>query len=237
MFERPHHQGVAKVLGALDGTLLCSNACLFGGGTAIALRYGEFRESVDIDFLVSYVDGYRRLRQLLTGPAGISGIVREGSTLNPTRAVRADQYGIRTMLEVDGHEVKFEIVLEARIELARPGPDDVVCGVATLAPLDMVVSKLLANSDRWADDGVFSRDLIDLAVMAERPALLRTAVMKAESAYGASLLVDLAKAIAQLKNRLGRLERRMQAMDIRMPSALMWQKIRALERRVSRSGR
>jgi hypothetical protein len=101
----------------------------------------------------------------------------------------------------------------------------------------MVVSKLLANSDRWADDGVFSRDLIDLAVMAPQPALLRAAVMKAESAYGASVLVDLTKAIAQMKNRLGRLERCMQAMDIRMPRALMWQKIRALERRALRSGR
>ena len=237
MFERPHHQGVAKVLGALDGTLLCTNACLFAGGTAIALRYGEFRESVDVDFLVSHVDGYRRLRQLLTGPAGIGGIVREGSTLNPTRAVRADQYGIRTTLEVDGHEVKFEIVLEARIDLAPPGPDDVVCGVATLTPLDMVVSKLLANSDRWADDGVFSRDLIDLAVMAPQPALLSAAVTKAESAYGASVVVDLATAIAQLKNRPGRLERCMQAMDIRMPRALVWQRIRALERRALRSGR
>lgn len=28
--------------------------------------------------------------------------------------------------------------------------------------------KLLANSDRWADDSVFSRDLIDLAMNAPR---------------------------------------------------------------------
>ena len=236
VFERPHHQGIAKVLGALDGTLLCGNACLFAGGTAIALRYGEFRESVDIDFLVSYVSGYRHLRQLLTGTAGINAIVREGAILTTTREIRADQYGIRTMLEVDGHEVKFEIVLEARIELAPPGPADVVCGVATLTPLDMAVSKLLANSDRWADDGVFSRDLIDLAVMAPPLGLFRAAIAKAERAYGAAVHTDLAKAIDQLKNRLGRLERCMQAMDIRMPKALMWQKIRALEQRVARSG-
>lgn len=140
------------------------------------------------------------------------------------------------MFEADGHEVKFEIVLEARIELAPPGQGDVVCGVATLTPLDMAVIKLPANSDRWADDGVFSRDLIDLAVMAPQPGVFRAAVRKAEQAYGASVLADLAKAIDQLKNRHGRLERCMQAMDIRMPKALMWQKIRALERRVARSG-
>jgi len=29
----------------------------------------------------------------------------------------------------------------------------------------MATSKLLANSDRWADEGVFNRDVIDLAMM------------------------------------------------------------------------
>ena len=52
-FERPHHQRIAQVLCALNAPLLRDNHCLFGGGTAIALRYGEYRESVDIDFLVS----------------------------------------------------------------------------------------------------------------------------------------------------------------------------------------
>lgn len=48
----------------------------------------------------------------------------------------------------------------------------------------MATSKLLANSDRWGDDGVFSRDLIDLAMMRPSLGLLRQAVAKAEQAYG-----------------------------------------------------
>ena len=36
---------------------------MFGGGTAISLRHGEFRESVDIDFLTCDLAGYRRLRE------------------------------------------------------------------------------------------------------------------------------------------------------------------------------
>lgn len=73
MFERPHHQRIAQVLGALNGPLLRENYCLFGGGTAIALRYGEYRESVDIDFLVSNLASYRNLRQLLT-PATLQAL-------------------------------------------------------------------------------------------------------------------------------------------------------------------
>lgn len=80
-------------------------------------------------------------------------ITRTGHALNQTREVRADQCGIRTMLQVDDVGIKFEIVLEGRIELKPPGPDDRQCGVATLTPLDMVTSKLLAAGPVHAGDG------------------------------------------------------------------------------------
>ena len=183
MFKRPLHQRIAQVLSALDGDLLKNHGCLFGGGTVIALRFGEYRESVDIDFLVSDLNGYRSLRQLLAGADSINAIMLPGQAyILQTSSIRADQYGIRTMLTTDGPPVKIEIVLEGRIELATPTAKDSLCGIATLTVLDMVTSKLLANSDRWADDGVFSRDLIDLAMMQPRLPLLRRALAKAEGA-------------------------------------------------------
>ena len=228
MFERPHHARVAEILMALDGPLLLANGCLFGGGTAMALRYGEYRESVDIDFLVSDIEGYRALRQGLTGKAGLAAVARKGASLNQLREVRADQYGIRTAVGVDGVAIKFEIVLEARIALAPPGPDDMQCGVATLSPLDMAASKLLANSDRWADDSVFSRDLIDLAMMQPGAKLLKQAREKAMNAYGDSIDTDLARAIQKLFMREGRLERCMQMMQMTVPPALLRQRIKRL---------
>ena len=231
MFERPHHQRIAHVLLSLNGPLLLAHHCLFGGGTAMALRYGEYRESVDIDFLVSDITSYRALRQLLTSTQGVAAITRPGvEPLQPTREVRADQYGLRTALNVAGQPIKFEIVLEGRIALADPSADGTICGIATLTPLDMATSKLLANSDRCMDDGVFSRDLIDLAMMAPPLPLLHQAVVKAEQAYGASVCHDLDKAIARMRERQGRLERCMKALDMNMPRALLWQKIRALRR-------
>ncbi|MBX3606487.1 MAG: nucleotidyl transferase AbiEii/AbiGii toxin family protein [Piscinibacter sp.] len=231
MFERPHHRRIAAVLEALDADVLAANACLFGGGTAMALRYGEYRESVDIDFLVSKVDGYRQLRQRLTGPEGMRAITRPGHTLSQTREVRADQYGIRTLLQFDGADIKFEIVLEGRIDLEAPGPDDRLCGVATLTPLDMATSKLLANSDRWRDEAVMSRDLIDLAMMAPPRALLKQALAKARVAYGDSVAADLASAVEDLRARPHRLDRCMQAMAMTTVSkAALWARIRALVR-------
>ncbi len=231
MFDREHHRRVAHVLEALDADLLKANACLFGGGTAIALRYGEYRESVDIDFLVSDLNGYRALRQRLGGTGGLRAIQRAGRALDQVRDVRADQYGLRTIARVDGIEIKFEIVLEGRITLDPPGAADEVCGIATLTPLDLAASKLLANSDRWADDSVFSRDLIDLAMMAPPKKLLKAAIEKARGAYGDSIDNDLRKAIDALRTRPHRLDQCMEAMQMRsVPKALLWQRIKALAR-------
>jgi len=231
LFEREHHRRVAGVLEALDADVLKANACLFGGGTAIALRYGEYRESVDIDFLVSDRDGYRTLRQRVGGAGGLRAIQRPGRSVDQVRELRADQYGLRTVVRAGGVEIKFEIVLEGRIALDAPGAGDEICGVATLTPLDLATSKLLANSDRWADDAVFSRDLIDLAMMAPPKKLLKAAIDKARGAYGDSIETDLAKAVDALRARPHRLDRCMEAMQIRsVPKALLWMRIKALVR-------
>lgn len=101
LFVREHHRRIATLLAALDPAPLDACRCLFGGGTAMALRHGEYRESVDVDFLVSNLNGYRQLRQLLTGATGLRPLARTGQTLAHAREVRADQYGIRSMLRVD----------------------------------------------------------------------------------------------------------------------------------------
>lgn len=230
VFERPHHQRIAHVLSALDGEWLGRHGCLFGGGTCIALRFGEYRESVDIDFLVDNAEGYRALRHMLTGD-GLNALVRDGApVLRTLREVRADQYGIRTQVQMDGAAIKFEIVREARIVFETPAAEDRVCGVPALSVLDLAASKLLANADRHADDGVFSRDLIDLAMMKPRLPLLRAALAKAEGAYGASVARDLVRAIDAMQRRDGWLARCMHAMGMSVPRAAVWQRVRALRR-------
>jgi hypothetical protein len=142
--------------------------------------------------------------------------------------IRADQYGIRSKISVLGQPIKFEIILEGRINLDAPSIKDEILGIATISKTDMAASKLLANSDRWADDSVHSRDIIDLAMMNLPKRQLEKALVKAQSAYGKAIVVDLTKAINQLQDREGLLERCMTAMDITMPRALLWQNIRKL---------
>ena len=163
--------------------------------------------------------------------AGVRGVIlKPGEHLTQLREVRVDQYGIRTLLQMDGAPIKFEIVLEGRIELDAPGPDDRICGVATLTPMDMATSKLLANADRWRDDAVFSRDLIDLAMMKLPAAVMSLALAKATQVYGDSVVQCLRKAIDNLRTRPHRLDQCMRAMDMTTISkAALWSRIRSLQ--------
>lgn len=234
MFERPHHRRIARVLRALDAERLASLQCWFGGGTAIALLHGEYRESVDIDFLVSSLDGYRELRQSLRGGAeDLAALLRPGAQpLALEKPIRADQYGIRTMLLVDGVPIKFEVVLEGRIRLDVPRASDTLCGISTLTKLDLAASKLLANADRWRDDSVFGRDAIDLAMMDMPPRRLRPAVEKAAGAYGDSVVHSMLQAIGAFRSRPGWLVRAARALSITLPVAAVQQRLRALDRRL-----
>lgn len=231
LFEREHHLRIATVLQALDANVLLKSHCYFGSGTAIVLTRDEYRESIDIDFLISDLISYRALRHQLSGPGGFATLTRQGVSLKLARELRADQYGLRTLVDVGGQaQLKFEIFFESRIHLETPGPNDQVCGIATLTSLDMATTKLLANSDRGSDDSVFSRDLIDLAMIDGTPTLRREALEKAMEAYGDAAERDLLAAIARLRQRRGRLETCMTALKMdSVPPALLWSRIRGWE--------
>lgn len=215
----------------LDAPLLAEHNCWFGGGTAIVLANGEFRESVDIDFLVSDQQSYRQLRQIVRDHGLNALATRE---LEMSRTPSVDGYGIRTSLLVSGVAIKFEIVHEGRIELDTPSLDDEICGVRILTRTDQVASKLLANDDRWADTSTFSRDLIDLAMMKPDTLSLKAGARKAIDAYGETVGDSLNKAVTYLQDRPQRLDEYIRALRIDAPRAVVWQSIRDFSARTAK---
>lgn len=198
MFLRPHHNAILAVLRSLDGDLFAEAHCFFGGGTAITLALGEYRESVDIDFLCSSRAGYRRLRRATWG-RGLSGLTRDGAELEAKRDLRSDQYGIRTMLGVGDTQMKFEIVREARIDLTGRMNGDY--GVPVLDRTDMYAEKLLANDDRWNDRAVMSRDIIDLSMMIARwGPIPESAWEKAQEAYSEKVRASFDQAVDRIRD-------------------------------------
>ena len=158
-WERPHHQRIQKLLAAFDGEFLLANGCYFGGGTAIVLALGEYRESLDVDFVCASREGYRAVRNTVQ-PASLGRLLKAPVEL--LRDVRTDQYGVRTFARVDGVSIKIELISENRIEVE--GGISRALGVPVLSKADMQAEKLLANADRGLDRAFHSRDIIDLAM-------------------------------------------------------------------------
>jgi len=198
MFDRPHHNAIAVVLKALDAKLLFQAEAWFGGGTAIVLQLGEYRESVDIDFLCASQDGYRLLREATFG-GSLDKIMTPDAGVVQLRDVRADQYGIRTQIEADGTRIKLEIIREGRIDLS--GAMDARLSIPLLSRIDMYCEKLLANADRYADRSVLNRDMIDLSMMISRwGPIPEGAWAKAEGAYGQSVRAAFEKAVTMVRD-------------------------------------
>ena len=79
---------------------------------------------------------------------------------------------------------------------------------------------------------MFSRDLIDLAMMQPAKPLLRASIAKAAQAYGDSVAASLSKAVQDLHDRPHRLDDCMAAMQMTTVSkAQLWARIKALEKR------
>jgi hypothetical protein len=228
-FMREHHQKIAHVLNSLNHEKLSNAHCYFGGGTAIALKYGEYRESVDIDFMVSDIHGYRQLRSDATDPGGLANIFSTLSQIDTSQEVRADQYGIRSAVKVMGSSIRFEIVLEGRITFDQPGDADKIHGVQCLNVADLIASKLLANSDRWGDASVFSRDLIDLVMMKFTTPEWQSGFAKSTRAYGESIHRDLIKACDTFLNKPVHVQGCLSRLKMNIPPTVLVDKVRDLK--------
>jgi Nucleotidyl transferase AbiEii toxin, Type IV TA system len=196
VFKRVHHRAVAELLTYFNADFLAEAQCFFGGGTAIVLALGEYRESLDIDFLCASKTGFRALRNTVTEQS-LGEILK--TPVSYVRAVRSDLYGIRTFVEVQSRQIKIELVNEARIELS--GGVLPLFGVPTLSRTDMYAEKLLANADRGSDPSVFSRDMIDLLMLIDAWGdIPSTAWQKVRDAYGASVDRSFRDSLTRIKD-------------------------------------
>jgi hypothetical protein len=221
MFRREQHQRVLALLGTFDVSLLTRCKFLFGGGTRIALELDEYRDSHDIDFLCSDGEGYAELR-FTASTRGYDALFkpdeRRGFAL--PREMRIDQYGIRFPVEIGDSVIRVELIREARIDLG-PGSRPDWCPVDCLAIQDCYAEKLLANSDRWADRQVLSRDLIDLSVLRRRIGPIPAgAWAKVEDAYRTAGRDDLLKALLAFLQDVTHQKRCFQGLNVEDPEEI-----------------
>ena len=195
---RPRHRMVLAALRGLDAEFLDRAQCFFGGGTRIVLSLREYRESADLDFLCASRDGYRALRSTVSNTS-LGHIARASVRL--AREVVADRYGIRTFLDMSGQKLKLEIILEGRIGLSGGLAEGLP--VPALDAASCCAEKFLANADRWGDESVLGRDVIDLAFMAVRWGQdpLRSGLETATEAYGKVVAREAKRAATRMLER------------------------------------
>ena len=187
-----------------------ANKIAFGGGTAIALANDEYRVSVDIDLMVSDKNGFRTTREQVR-TRGLGAFFNEPIEFDLRQN---DKYAIRAFVFDEGVQIKFEIVLDAYLELIVAPEVEWIAGVPTLSRTSLIAEKLLANADRWQDSAVFARDILDLAVMHRAPGELNEALELAADAYDSSIGKTAVRAIDQLLETPGRLARCLDALTI-----------------------
>ena len=196
-FEKPEHRIIAEALGLMDRDFLTANQCWFGGGTAIVMKLGEYRRSLDLDFLCADAGGYRELRTQAS-ELGVRAFFPE--SVDAIRDFQIDQYGLRTVVRLKGQPIRFEVVREGRIDLRGHFDEDL--GVPALVPADMFAEKLLANADRCQDRAVAYRDAFDLGMLVKAYGQMPTkALDKAQAAYGSDIERKIAWVVAKLRDQ------------------------------------
>jgi hypothetical protein len=181
IFKIDYHNKILTILNTLKTEVFEENFAYFGGGTLIALQHQEYRKSNDIDFICPInLSGYKQLRTLIF-EQGYQALFADLSQILLGRATM-DQYGIRLLIRLDNLFIKMEIIAESRFEIGKPQYFS-WSSIPCLNNEDCCTSKLLANSDRYMDDSIKSRDLIDLAILRLGGKFSSLAIQKAEKAY------------------------------------------------------
>jgi hypothetical protein len=176
-----YHNKILTILESLNLGVLKEGSAYFGGGTLLALDFEEYRWSKDIDFISPVgTSGYKYLRTVVFD-GGYEELFSDLSSIQIGRGT-TDQYGIRMIVIVDNLPIKTEIIAESRFQPDPPRYTE-WSSVPCLSLIDCFTSKLLANSDRYMDDSVEARDLIDLAVLRLQSPIPQAAIDKAEKAY------------------------------------------------------
>ncbi|WP_230967359.1 nucleotidyl transferase AbiEii/AbiGii toxin family protein [Nostoc commune] len=161
-----HHNKIITVLECLDSDILKKGSAYFCGGTLLAFEFEEYCWSKNIDFISSVgTEGYKYLRTVVFED-GHEALFRDLSKIQ-VGCSTTDQYGIRMIVFVDDLPIKTEIIAETRFQLDPPRYLN-WSFVPCLSFNDCFTSKLLSNSDRYMDNSVEARDLIDFCKLHTR---------------------------------------------------------------------
>lgn len=207
-FKRPRHRLIQSVLTQFNASYLTQNRIYFGGGTRISMELGEYRESVDIDFLCPDKASYRAVRETVT-ERSLGHLVRH--EFEYPRNIRFDRYGVRTFIRWQGELVKLEIISCDDYSLHSAELPGVPVPVIDRA--GCFTTKLLANADGGLSPPY--KDILDLLMMQVTWGEIPEQAWKAaEQQYGSAVKSAYTTALQSVLKNWARVEQEALAMGI-----------------------
>lgn len=179
-----YHQIIGSALNNFSADFFCKHNIIFGGGTRIALELGEFRESVDIDFLCPNKKSYRSIREQVTN-ISLGCLVRE--EFKYLRDIRADRDAVRTVIAYQGINIKVEFISCDNYDLSSV-IDTTLFPIPFLDHTSCFYTKLLANADRKLIEPF--KDVFDILAMFDNwGPIPELAIILAEDHYGKKVII------------------------------------------------
>ena len=177
-YRHPHHNVIAGILERMrNKEFLIRHGVFFGGGTAISLLHGEYRLSLDIDFLVD-AEGAVAVRNKIYTEGFNSFFPDCVDTPN------MDRYLIRGYVQ----DVKVEFLLGSLTPISGK-PLEQFFDIPTLDITSFMAQKLMANAGRgMMDPSALCKDIIDLGILAKHDMdSFPQALADAEAACGTTI--------------------------------------------------
>lgn len=188
-FKINHHIVIESALKKFNADFFFNNNILFGGGTRIALDLGEFRKSIDIDFLCPNKASYRAVRENVTN-VSLGCLVKED--FDYVREISCTRDAVRAMFKFGGAILKLEFVCFDNYEISPEKNDSFP--VPYLDRESCFYTKLLANSDRCMAHPY--KDIVDILAMCDQwGGIPKLSITKAESHYGVAVVRDLIRSL------------------------------------------
>lgn len=188
-FKLEHHALIESALSNFNADFFIENRIFFGGGTRIALELGEFRKSIDIDFLCPDKNSYRAVREHVTN-VSLGELVKQD--FEYAREIMFNRDSVRVVFKCDGAPLKLEFVCFDNYDLNCVVDDQFP--VPYLDRESCFYTKLMSHTDRCMSHPY--KDIVDILAMCDSwGEIPESAFIKAESHYGQQIRSMLIRAV------------------------------------------
>lgn len=198
VWTKKHHNNIWDIMKSIDIETINKSGLVFAGGTLCALRYGEYRESVDIDFFTNIENqkNFSLFQQNIINGNNGNILLQNQNSKYGINIIRYERNFLQLLIKnnhknnpnEDAKDVKVEFVCS---EVPLVGKT-LFKGVLSLSPIASIACKLIAYKIRGKELSSQKKDLIDLLILKHHESTLcfNNGMSIAQKFYGSGSSIE-----------------------------------------------